>query len=81
MNGILSICLQENKFISLTNCRCKDYYKLLQEKTRTEPTAVKRWCFPNFDSSWKQILQKIYQTTSDKKLREFGGGFPQNFSH
>ena len=24
--------------------------------------------FPNFDSSWKQILQKIYQTTSDKKL-------------
>ena len=28
--------------------------------------------FPNFDSSWKEILHKIYKTTSDKKLREFG---------
>ena len=66
--------LSENKFFSLTKCRCRDYCKLLLEKIRTEPTSVKRWCrhFPNFDSSWKQILQKIYQTTSDKKLREFG---------
>jgi len=55
--------LSEDQFISLTNCRCKHYYKLLQEKIRTEPTAVKRWCrlFPNFDSSWKQILQKNLQ--------------------
>ena len=47
---------------------------LLQEKVRTEPTAVKRWCrrFPNFDSSWKEILHKISKTTSDKKLTEFG---------
>ena len=66
--------LSENQVISLTKCRCKDYYKLLQEKVRTEPTAVKRWCirFPNFDSSWKEILHKIYKTTSDQKLREFG---------
>ena len=66
--------LSENKVISLTKFRCKDYYKLLQEKIRTEPTAVKRWCkrFPNFDSSWKGIVHKIYKTTSDKKLREFG---------
>ena len=66
--------LSENNVISLTKCRCKDYYKLLQEKVRTEPTAVGRWCrhFPNFDSSWKQILQKIYKMTSDNKLREFG---------
>ena len=65
--------LSENNVISLTKCSCKDYYKLLQEKVRTEPTAVGRWCrhFPNFDSSWKQILQKIYKMTSDK-LREFG---------
>ena len=37
-------------------------------------TSGKRWCrrFPNFDSSWKEILHKIYKTTSDKKLREFG---------
>ena len=28
--------------------------------------------FPNFDSSWKQNLHKIYQTTSAIKLREFG---------
>ena len=68
-------CLSENQVISqLTKCRCKDYYTLLQEKVRTEPTAVKRWCrrFLNFDSSWKEILHKIYKTTSDKKLREFG---------
>ena len=66
--------LSENNVISLTKCRCKDYYKLLQEKVRTEPTAVGRWCrhFSNFDSSWKQILQNIYKMTSDNKLREFG---------
>ena len=34
--------LSVNKFISLTKCICKDYYKLPQEKIRTEPTAVKR---------------------------------------
>ena len=66
--------LSKNKAISLTKCKCKDYYKLFQEKVTIEPTAVKRWCrrFPNFDSSWKQILHKIYEMTSDKKLREFG---------
>ena len=66
--------LSENKVISLTKFRCKDYYQLLQEKIRTEPTAVKRWCkrFPNFDCSWKGIVHKIYKTASDKKLREFG---------
>ena len=66
--------LSKDKAISLTKCKCKDYYKLFQEKIRTDPTAVKRWCrcFPNFDSSWKQILHKIYKMTSDKKLREFG---------
>ena len=53
--------LSENQVISLTRCRCKGYYKLLPENVRTEPTAVKRWCrrFPNFDSSWKEILHKI----------------------
>ena len=71
-NGIFSICL--NKVISLTKCRCKDYYKSLREKIRTEPTAIKRWSrrFANFDSGWKQTLHKIYKTTSDRKLREFG---------
>ena len=66
--------LSENQVISLTKCRCKDYYKLLQEKVRTEPTAVKRWCkrFPKFVSSWKEFLHKICKTTSHKKLREFG---------
>ena len=44
--------LSKNKAISLTKCKCKDYYKLFQEKIRTEPTAVKRWCrrFKNFNS-------------------------------
>ena len=28
--------------------------------------------FANFDSGWKQTLHKIYKTTSDRKLREFG---------
>ena len=45
--------LSKDKAISLTKCKCKDYYKLFQEKIRTDPTAVKRWCrhFPNFYSS------------------------------
>ena len=66
--------LSKNKDISLTKCKCKDYYKLFQKKVRTEPTAVKRWCkrFSNSDAGWKQILQNIYKTTSYKKLREFG---------
>ena len=28
--------------------------------------------FLNFDFLWKQILQKLYQTISAKKFREFG---------
>ena len=61
--------LSKNKVISLTKCKCKDYYKLLQEKIRTEPTTVKRWsrCFVNLDSNWKQILHKPYKMMNDKK--------------
>ena len=72
--------MSKNKAISLTKCKCKDHYKLFQEKVRTEPTTFKRLCrrLPNFDSRWKQILHKIYKTTSDKKLREFGyKAFPE----
>ena len=66
--------LSKNKVISLTKSRCKDFFKLLQEKVRTEPITVKRWSrrFTNSDFSWKQILHKIYITTSDKQLRESG---------
>ena len=61
--------MSNKKVISLTKFRCKDYYKLLQEKSTTEPTAVKSWCrlFPNFDHSWKQSFPKIYGTTFDNK--------------
>ena len=33
--------LSDNKTITLTKMRCKDYYKLFQEKIKTESTAVK----------------------------------------
>ena len=32
--------LSENNVISLPKCKCTDYYKLLQQKVRTEPTTV-----------------------------------------
>ena len=65
--------LSNKEVISLTKFRCKDYYKLFQEKVTTVPTAVKSWCrlFPNFEHSWKQSFQNIYKTTLDNKLREF----------
>ena len=48
----------DNRPLSLTKLRCKDYYNLFQEGKTTEPTAVKRWSsfFPYFDTSWKQSL-------------------------
>ena len=66
--------LSKNKVISLTKSRCKDFFLLLQEKVRTELITVKRWSrrFTNSGFSWKQILHKIYITTSDKQLRESG---------
>ena len=45
----------DNRPLSLTKLRCKDYYNLFQEGKTTEPTAVKRWSsfFPYFATSWE----------------------------
>ena len=64
----------DNRPLSLTKLRCKDYYNLFQEGKTTEPTAVKRWSsfFPYFATSWEQPFNTIYKSTKDNKLREFG---------
>ena len=65
--------LPDNRALSLTKLRYKDYYNLSQENSMTKPTAVKRWSrlFPNLALSWEQIFNTIYKTTKDNKLREF----------
>ena len=64
----------DNRPLSLTKLRRKDYYNLFQEGKTTEPTAVKRWSsfFPYFATSWKQSFNSICKSTKDNKLREFG---------
>ena len=64
----------DNRPLSLTKLRSKDYYNLFQEDKTTEPTAFKRWSsfFPYFATSWEQSFNTIYKSTKDNKLREFG---------
>ena len=66
--------LCDEKVISLSKLKCKDYYNLFQEKEVIEPTTVKNWSrvFPHFAHSWKQTLHTIHKMTVDNKLREFG---------
>ena len=55
----------DNRQLSLTKLRCKDYYNLFQEGKTTEPTAVKCWSsfFPYFGTSWEQSFNTFYQST------------------
>ena len=64
----------DNRPLSLTKLRCKDYYNLFQEDKATETTTVKRWSsfFPYFATSWEQSFNTIYKSIKDNKLREFG---------
>ena len=65
----------DNRPLSLTKLRCKDYYNLFQEDNKaTETTTVKRWSsfFPYFATSWEQSFNTIYKSIKDNKLREFG---------
>ena len=64
----------DNRPLSLTKLRCKDYYNLFQEDKATETTTVKRWSsfFAYFATSWEQSFNTIYKSIRDDKLREFG---------
>ena len=63
--GTRGFYFSDNRPLSLTKLRCKDYYNLFQEGKTTEPTAVKRWSsfFPYFATSWEQSFNTIYQST------------------
>ena len=65
--------VSDNKTILLTKMRCKDYYKLFQEKVTTKPTAVKSWSKRGHDLShhWSILFKNIYKISIDNKLREF----------
>ena len=55
-----------NRPLSLTKLRCKDYYNFFfQEGKTTKPTAAKRWSsfFPYFATSWEQAFDTIYKST------------------
>ena len=54
----------DNRPLSLTKLRCKDYYNLFQEDKATETTTVKRWSsfFPYFATSWEQSFNTIYKS-------------------
>ena len=41
----------DNRPLSLTKLRCKDYYNLFQEDKATETTTVKRWSIASFLTS------------------------------
>ena len=67
--------LSKEKTIMLTKLRCRDYYKLFQDKMKNEtiPAAIKAWSkrFPNQSQDWNKSFENIYHTTADNKLGEF----------
>ena len=67
--------LSEEKTTMLTKLRCRDYYKLFQDKMKNEtiPTAVKAWSkrFLNQSQDWNKSFENIYHTTADNKSRKF----------
>ena len=65
--------LSEDNTLPLSKMRCKHYYKLLNECSKSEPIGIKKWKenFPNSFLDWRRNFIKIYQITKDNKLRQF----------
>ena len=53
--------------------RCKNYYKILNGNSFTEPTGIKNWKnnFPDHFTDWGKHFSFIYKSTKDNKLRQF----------
>ena len=53
--------------------RCKDYYKILNGNSFTEPTGIKNWKnnYPDHFTDWGKHFSLIYKSTKDNKLRQF----------
>ena len=47
----------------LSKRKCKDYYRLFQEKSEVTPTVIKSWVkhYPGIEDKWKKIFQNIPQ--------------------
>ena len=62
----------DDRTLILPKLRCKNYYKMFNEKFVTEPTAVKscKKLLPQF-VDWKKSFKEIYKPNKDNKLRQF----------
>ena len=61
------------KSVLLSKIKCKDYYRLFQEKSEVTPTAIKSWIkhYPGIEDNWKKLFQNIPHLWADNKLRQF----------
>ena len=59
--------------LDLTEMRCKNYYKILNGDSITEPTGIKNWKsnYPHYFKDWGKKFSFIYKATKDNKLRQF----------
>ena len=59
--------------LDLTEMRCKNYYKILNGDSITEPTGIKNWKnnYPHYFKDWGKNFSFIYKATKDNKLRQF----------
>ena len=57
----------------LTEMRCKNYYKIFDEKCTIELTGIKNWKIkiPDFFANWKNNFSFMYQSIKDNELRQF----------
>ena len=53
--------------------RCKNYGKILNGDSITEPTGIKNWKnnYPHYFKDWGKKFSFIYKATKDNKLRQF----------
>ena len=61
------------KSILLSKMKCKDYYRLFQEKSEVTPSAIKSWVkhYSGIENKWKEIFQNIPHLSANNKLRQF----------
>ena len=62
--------MSKDASLDLKKLRCKNYYKLIIEKSTVVPTSIKTWekQFPVISDNWQKGFSYIYAACKDNKL-------------
>ena len=69
--------ISEDISLDLMNFHCKNYCKLITEKSTAVPTSIKNWekQFPVISDNWQKGFSYIYAASKDNKSRQFSFKF------